>query len=263
VFSPAEQGASTIPNQDVPASLQAAVVESGFYPGGFEIDGELGVVKFGQQVEQVMAVKNPGLIYRQANGSKISDDLSRGRFPATLWLRTRFFVNDPQTRAPVRYQRTRVLDPTSQTVRYVVRDDLIFKLTYRFTQPVDVSSFPPKFTDNGSENNKDVIDAAADAYLDQIIQEYETRQPQTVVYAGFLPMVLDGAIRQVTWMVNGKGEAYTRVSRDQEELHVVRDYKDQRLAERLKALADKAGRQPPPEPLPGAGQSLLNVSGIA
>lgn len=250
VFSQQQQGSSTLPNQDVPAELQEAVVESGFYPGGFSVDAELGVVKFSEAVEQLVSPVDSAIDFRFADGSTLGDELPMARFPATLFLRTRFFVADVDTRDLIRYQKTRVLDSSKDTVRYVRRDDLTYKLTYRFdatANGVDTSEYPPKFEPTKTEDNRFEIDDACDAYLDQILDEYEVRKPETVVYPGLLEWTLDGAIQQVTWQVDSQGFAFTRVSRDCEELHIVRDYGDRRLAERLKSLADKAkqDRQPP------------------
>jgi hypothetical protein len=196
---------------------------------------------FRAPVSQSAPPQHVPVLYRFANGKAPDENLGSCLFPATLFLRTRFFVRDKFTRAPIRYQRTRVLDPQNKTVRYVVREDLTFKLTYRFDaeiNPINLNEYPPSFQSIETDSNENAINKALDGYLDAIEAQYETRQPATIVYPGFSPWTLDGAIRQVTWEVDGRGRAFTRVSRDTEELHVVRDFVERRLAERLRNLAN-------------------------
>lgn len=240
VFSPAQQGASTIWNQDAPIELQARVKETGFYDGAFAIDTQYGIVKFADPVYQDIAPKEAGIVFQFSDGKSLAPSLVSCHFPAALWLRTRFFVRDKDTREFIRYQKTRILDETSDTVRYVVRDDLTFKMTYRFKNPPKLSTFAPVpiMTTDGSETNQVEIDKAAEAYLDQIAEEYETRRPETIVHPMLVDYTLDGAVRQVTWMTDSEGHCFTRASRDCEELHIIRDYGDRRLAERQKAIAN-------------------------
>lgn len=239
--------AASSPNPflDNPSALEAYVKETGFYTGGFSIDAEHGIVKFSQPVYQCAAPQDAGLTYVYASGAQISQAvLNDGAiFPATLWLRARFLVRDLQSGAYIRYQKTRELDANNPRARYLVKNDLVLKATYRFAPPADVTNYPPTFSSSGLETNQDAIDEAADAYLDQIEQEYDVRRPESIVHPGFYPFTLDGAIRQVTWMVDDEGHPFTRVSRDQEELHIVRDYKERRLAQRLMALADQQQRR--------------------
>lgn len=240
VTSQVQLSTSVYPDASTPDEVLTAVARSGFYDGVFSIDAQRGIVKFGEKVFQSAAPSDVPLLYRFANGTAPDKTLAQGTFPATLFLRTRFFVRDKFSRAPIRYQRTRVLDASNKTVRYVVRDDLTYKLTYRFdakVNPINLTDYPPSFHSIGTDNNENAINKALDGYLDAIEAQYETRQPATIVYPGFSPWTLDGAIRQVTWEVDGSGKAFTRVSRDTEELHIVRDYVERRMAERLRSIA--------------------------
>lgn len=241
VTSSVQLSTSPMPDNRPPDAVQAAVARSGFYEGGFSLDVQRGIVKFGERVFQSAPPKHPQLLYKFANGGSLDPATSNGFYPATLFLRTRFFVRDKSTRAPIRYQKTRVLDAKNDTVRYVVRNDLTYKLTYRFdakVNPINLVDYPPSFQSTTTEDNRQAMDKALDGYLDAIEAQYETRQPATIVYPGFSPWTLDGAIRQVTWEVDGSGKAFTRVSRDTEELHIVRDFVERRMAERLRNLAN-------------------------
>lgn len=261
---------SIYPDTRTPDAVMASVARTGFYDGGFSIDANRGIVKFSERVFQSVPPKQVGYVYRFAKGAPLDESISAGFYPAALFIRTRFFVRDKYTRAPIRYQKTRVLDSKNKTVRYVVRNDLTYKLTYRFdakVKPINLADYPPSFESTKTEDNRPAIDDACDHYLDAIEAQYETRRPATIVYPGILPWTLDGAIRQVTWEVDGSGKAFTRVSRDTEELHIVRDFSDRRMAERLRNQANQSAAPPkgsasdaPPE---WRTETRLNTSGMA
>lgn len=248
VKSSLQQQTASTPNKNDPITLKLSVISSGFYLGGFSIDSDWGLVRFNEPVYQLAQPKQKskmGLTAVLSSGSKLSDIIADqvANFPATLWLRTRFLLRDPNTRGWVRAERVRVLDKSNPATRYVVRNDLVFKMTLRPSGAPNISTYPATF-DNATwafydttENN---VVKAADAYLDDIEKEYQTRKPQSVVYCGFYPFDLDGAIREIVWYTDDAGFARTRVSRDQEFLVWHQDYSERRLVERLVARESNA-----------------------
>lgn len=238
--------------------LRAGVAATGFYTGGFSIDAEHALVKFDEMVYQMMPVNNPETITNatDSDGQPISP--GSAVLPACLWLRTRFFVRDPDTRATVRYERRRKIKGTPQNpatgpVRYIFRDDLTYRLIFRPQKflvsasgtiinaagsPVSTGSGPLMWADWKTEDNKTELDKACDSILDQVQNQLLTVQPRTVIYLGLVPQRLDGAMRQVTWRIDGSG-ARTFVARDTEILYLVRDYRERRLMQRLNGELDK------------------------
>jgi hypothetical protein len=250
IVSTAKLNASTAPGYDAPTTVSRKVASSGFYNGSFTIIPEWGLVKFSEPVFQLCAPKKDGTTWKLANGDPLPG--SYNNYPATLWLRTRMFLRDPQTRGWVRAERVRVLDKSNPVVEYAVRDDIFLKMTYRFKGPPNTTVVPPTFNKAKIESNWDVVSAAADAYLDEIEARYQNRTPQSVVYIGFIPLDLDGAIREITWYTDEQGFARTRVSRDQEYLVWHQDYAERRLAERTRAILNHKPDPTPPQQ-PNAG----------
>jgi len=238
VFSPQKLNASIEPGEDAPTTVSYKVLDSGFYLGGFSIDPQWGVVKFSEPVFQNLPPKQSGVTAKYANGAPLPNGVTR--FPPTLWLRTRFLLRDPDTRGWVRAERVRVLDQNNPTTRYVTRDDLVLKLTYRYKGPPNITTYPARFTSLSMIENWDVISKAADAYLDEIEKEYQTVDPHSVTYGEFVPYKIDGAIREVTWYVGEDGYARTRVCRNTDYLVWHQDYAERRLAERIKNRLDDA-----------------------
>lgn len=259
VFSPINQQASIEPNVNTPDVLVRLVKDSGFCTVPFSIDPERGIVHFSEAVFVNIPPATPQITWRLADGSAPPENLSLGHYPALLWLRTSFAVADKTTRAPIRYQRSLVLDSKNPSVLYVLREDLVYRLNYRYKKPINTSKWPATVTIDSSDDNKKEIDKAADAYLSEILNRFQTRQPQTIVYPGLLKWDLDGAIRQISWYTNDRGECFTAVSRDEERLFNIRDYSDRRLAERLK---EQVNGKPAPKvfgvgerfPQPAAGR---------
>lgn len=267
VVSPALKNTSTIPSTNDHLTVSIQVAESGFYTGGFSVIPEWGLVKFAEGVFQRQNPKNAGVTYLFADGS--TPDPGRCNYVPALWLRTRFLLREPDTRGWVRAERVRVLDKSNPIVRYVVRDDLQPRLTFRYHPPANISSYPPTFGVvyidntfleaplNAPPGTKRICEVA-DAILDEIEEEYQTISPQGVVYAGFVPLKIDGAIREITWFVGRDGRAFTRVMRNQEYLVWHQDYGERRLAERQRAkLNQKPDPEPPPKQVAQAGLGVF------
>jgi hypothetical protein len=255
LFSPTQQ---TLQQGQVepqpPAFLQAMVRASGFYTGGFSIDEEHALVKFSEPVVQEFLLKSvPNGFTATNSDTTVPVNPGSAVVPAALWLRCRFNVRDPETRAMVCYERKRVLDAKNPMVRYVHRDDLIYMQTYRPWVSASGGTFnslnanannPLFWPQFDIVDNKQLIDAACDYYLDQIEQQYLDLSPRSVLFIGLVPMTLDGAIRQITWTIGDRG-AHTHAGRDTEILHLVRDYKERRLFERIRGKLEEK-QQPPP-----------------
>jgi hypothetical protein len=77
---------------------------------------------------------------------------------------------------------------------------------------------------------------AAEFYMKGLFAEYEVADAQSITYPGFLPIPLDGAVQQVSWIVGSDGFAYTRASRNREELNVGPGFKERRLYDRIAAM---------------------------
>lgn len=243
VVSQQQANLSFLPGQLPSTEVATKVVGSGFYMGGFSIIPEFGLVKFSEPVYQVLAPNKSGVTATFSDGTPM--DKCVVNFPPALWLRTRFLLRDPVTRGWVRPERIRVLDKNNPTTRYVTRDDLLLKMTYRYKGPPNITSYPPTFAPTAGESNWDVISKAMDAYIDEIEKEYQTVQPHSVVFGGFVPYEIDGAIREVTWYIGEDGHSYTRACRNTDYLVWHQDYAERRLAERQKA---KVNERPDPTP---------------
>lgn len=246
VVSPEVLQVSTVPGNLSPFSVTNRVLESGFYLGGFEINPEWALVKFAEPVFQIQRPKSAGIIDTWADGTKMPQGVVN--CPPTLWLRTRCLLREPDTRAYVRPGLSLILDKNNPVTRTIVREDLVLKLTYRYKGPPKITAQPvPQMPIDKLETNWDVIKPAMKFYLDQIKEEYQTLQPQGVVYAGFLPLRLDGAIRAITWDIDFAGYTKTRVSRDTEHLVWHQSYSEKRMIERMRA-AQKQTQDPAPPP---------------
>lgn len=253
IVQPTIKGGSTAPGWDDPNNVERKIEASGYCGIGFSIISEWSLVKFSTSVWQGAAVKDSGVVAKFSDGTKIADGISR--CPPTLWLRTRFFLRDPYTRAFVRAERRRVLDPNNPSVRVVMREDLQLKMTYRYGGAPDLNGTIPRFAPTGREWNWNAVSAAADVYLDEIEREYHDTAPRGVVYAGFVDVSLDGAIRSIDWYVGEDGHAYTRVGRDTDYLVWHQDFSERRLAERVRA---RINQQPSPAPAPrGQNQQVF------
>lgn len=128
--------------------------------------------------------------------------------PARIELVAAVAVNDPETRQPQRYERTRPLTSAgagSKIVRPIIREEI----RQTFVASYDDSGRVSEVT----ENTKD-IEKEADYYLDGIVAEYTSPVTDDRTYPGILPIPVDGAIEQVTW--NYSGQWTTRASRGTE-----------------------------------------------
>lgn len=151
--------------------------------------------------------------------------------PAKLWLRVAFEVRgDRDTGSRLSYRGVRRKmpgKPLGAGFEYVRAPDSRFKI-------VEYKDFPVK-------NNEDEFLSTAKHYLDSKQKEYDLTDFGSATVAGFKAYNPDGAIQQVSWEVTASGFAYTRISRNKEEIFAGVSYTERRLFERTKFLLDHPG----------------------
>ncbi len=191
----------------------------GFYPGSFTIDRDLGIVKFSEPVYRL-----------------VDDSGNYKKLPADLRLRVAVSLRDNETRAWRHHERERDFGELGTEPRYVVKPDVVLNIL------------------KDDEDNLDDVNERLDYYLDAIEDSYRTTDAGSITYIGFKELAPDGAIRQVTWSVGEDGKAYTRASRNREEVNVDVSYAERRLTEKIAAgLRDQDRRAAQGKPDAGKG----------
>lgn len=208
---------------EVETDIQKPDKEQGWYPYDFTLDKALGIVKFSESV--YMAEKDP-----------FDDTISF--VAADLRLRTSFNLRNADTMGWVRYEKEfDTPNASTQTEPlYVCRDDTAYKVTC--------------FVDAGGDtitidDNEDEADSACDYYIQGALQKLQYDNPESYVYPGFRFIDLDGAIQQVTWIVDGEGYATTQANRNKEDLVNSPSYEEAKQAARIQsalANAEKVDR---------------------
>lgn len=180
------------------------------YKGGMSIDEENGIVKFS---EQVFAYDDDGNV-----------------IPPKLWLRCVINLRDKDTRGAQRQFKFVTVDPTAKTEPlYLVRDDIIPEWK--------------KNTGNEWESNDEDIQAEADFYLSQELRNYQSLIGANAEYAGFIPLNIDGAIRQVQYKIEASGHAMTTVSRNTESMKLGLTFEEAKQRRKWSEAAEKAKRE--------------------
>lgn len=173
----------------------------------FNLDAEQGIVQFREPVYRHVAADDGGWLIE----------------PADLRLRTCCNLRDKDTRGWQRteYQlRNRKGEPLRGTKRYVVKDD-IRRDRYRVTE-----------SDREVDTLRDSERQAA-YYLQAEALQYQYVVSGSVVYPGFVAFQPDGAIQQISWLIDDQGFATTQVSRNREQSIVTPSYEERRMYERL------------------------------
>lgn len=166
------------------------------YSSPFTIDAARGLVIFEEPVYRNLHASATG-----GGGFEIEVG------PAQLVLRAACSIRDSTTLESVRYVRIRPLGSAAgETVRYLKHEELA--LTH-------VPRYSPDYALQGVDSNLSAINQAADGWLDAAQLEYVATAPQTVRYAGLVPVELDGAIEHVGFHV-GQGGATTTATRQAE-----------------------------------------------
>jgi len=177
------------------------------YEGSIQIDAELGIVKFSEPI----FLLDTDIVARV------------GYEPAEIFLRCSVNGREPDTLAL--YRRTLsingdVLSPSEP--EYVVRED-IERLIYKD----DVTLLQ---VDNVTE-----VDEAGEYYIQETIRRYIPQQSASALYAGFIPIQLDGSIASVTWKIQRDKHAITEAALSVERGMDAPSYGERRDQEKLKA----------------------------
>lgn len=90
--------------------------------------------------------------------------------------------------------------------------------------------------------NLDEINESAKHYLDEKEREYEPDDSQAITYAGLLDIELDGAIQQVTWMIDDAGYATTAAHRNREDVLLAQTNAERQLFRGIQNALDMDAR---------------------
>lgn len=202
----------------------------------FTIDRERGIVKFGKQ---------------QFKHSAAGDTDNKPKF-ARLRLRCAVRIRDKKTGGWLNKTRERPIVERSKGKKNKKQSsvEIVRGAFTEFHRHEEITAtfvtLPKKFDDNQgakTTNNDSETNAEADHYLDSLIENYNVDRPETVTYVGLHQFLVDGAIRSVTWIIDGNG-ATTKVHRNNDPgSPTTLPYKIRRLNERAKAAADAADRE--------------------
>ncbi len=203
--SAAQLGPLAVPPDDY--SLRAV------YPGKFELDQRLGLVRFAEPVYKLVPAAS-------GNGAQPA--------AAELRLRTSVCARRPD-RSWLRHERVRTNPgaPPQAPVRYIDRPELALTIALQY----DASTYQIA----GTQSNLSALEQEADHYLDALELAWQAGPVETASYAGLLAIEPDGAIVQVSWSVGPDG-ATTHAARHQEPLDAEAAYTERRLWERLRVL---------------------------
>jgi len=142
--------------------------------------------------------------------SPVFQRTSAGKWsPATLYFVATVGVNVeavPGTQyysEPVRWNQTRILGNAGNGLRIIRREDLRaeYIATYTTATPTVVDTVL---------DNLAYVTSESDAYLTAAALEYVTDQSVTATYRGFVPLELDGRIRQVGVYITDSGPVQCR-----------------------------------------------------
>jgi hypothetical protein len=123
-------------------------------------------------------------------------------------------VRDPETYAYERYEKVLEIGGPGGGAVILKHDEI--QLVYEKGQPA----------------NQVEVDQACDYYLAAALLEYQMPKQQDLLYAGLLPIELDGAVLQVTWSVGPQGTT-TRAGRSTEYDLRIPSYNERRFFELL------------------------------
>lgn len=153
-------------------------------------------------------------------------------FPAKLWLRVAFSVRyDQQQGSPHLFRGVLRNMPgkNGSGYEYVRAPDVRFKAA--------------RYKDGPLGLNEVEFTTQAKHYLDAKQKEYDLQDFASATYPGFKPINPDGALQQVSWEVTDRGFAFTRASRNKEEVFAGVSYTERRLFEKTKALLEEDAKR--------------------
>ena len=188
------------------------------YDGDFNIDTERGLVMFSDFVYGI------GDFAGQAGGRKQA---------AKLVLRTSVGLRDEKTGGWIHHQVDRKLGQNFSTQPMcIIKNDIALQ----YHKPIGKTAV---------ENNKAEVEKFAAYYLDGAARSLQTTFPAMRTYAGFKPIMPDGAIQQVTWSVDAQGFATTTASRQLEWNRTsAPEFKEHQFNQKITAALAKLEQRP-------------------
>lgn len=192
----------SIPNfQNINGNLVVAPKQ--FVSDGFSFDPSTGIVKFNSQTFRTDTDPNSPTFDKNVEPN--------------IFLRVTTSVRGPNGNF-IGLEVPRKLPPplTGTQPGYVRRSDIGYRVWIDFN------------TGNVGTNLVD-YQKSINAYLDEQVRLYQTVQPIVATYAGYIPIVPDGAIQSVTWWTDDDGRAYTRASWNNEPVNPDVSYTEKRF----------------------------------
>lgn len=224
---------STIKDPLDPTVFATGKCAKALYNLSYEIDFETGFVQLADPATRVLpsnaAESTVTEVVMNLDGATL---VEHSIMPAKLWLRVAFSVRfDQQQGSPHLFRGVlRNLPGKGGSGYEIVRaPDVRFKMG--------------KFKDGPLGGNNDEFLAQAKHYLDAKQKEYDLQDFASATYPGFKSINPDGALQQVSWEVTDRGFAYTRASRNKEEIFAGVSYTERRIFEKTKALFDEEAKR--------------------
>lgn len=194
------------------------------YTGDFTIDTDRGIVWFDDTV-----MKNS-----LDDGSQTAYTVDY--VEADLYLRTATRVRTRSKNSFYRTQYSRSLGGSFGTpTRYFVKEDLVKR---------SIPTFGSTFELESVSDNDEELKQQATYYLDAIEAAMQVGSPQTISYAGLVPIRLDGAIAQFSLSIT-QGGTRTTMSRNTEQIDRVVPYAERRMLEKARSLRDLVAKTKP------------------
>jgi hypothetical protein len=222
---------SLTPQGDGPSGdSPGQVLKTAFYTRGFTIDAARGLVIFDEPV------------YRNATPQGPSVTVA----PAQLVLRAKCQVRNAQSLAASRHVRERSTGGALGTAtRYLKHEELVVTHVPTY-EAAGYANLP---TEGGGDHrpiaalatNLEEINGQCDRYIDAALAEYEATAPREVQAIGLVAVELDGAIRQITYIIGASG-ATTAVARNSEPAKFALAHAEHRQSRALHRAAEEADK---------------------
>jgi hypothetical protein len=206
---------------EAPRNSEKNNVKQWQYPGQFQVEHELGLVRFDEQVVRW-------------------DTNTRTFKPAVIELECSFQVRNPDTGAPMRWSYTMATGAAAgYGVEVVRREELVWE---RYTP------YPNQNVGQWTEKTYEAeLNTLSQYYSAGRLAQYVTQSGASGKYVGLQSINPDGAIQQVTWEIGGGG-CFTSASRLYEPSPYVPPYKERRVNDMLRkqrrAERDQRGKRP-------------------
>jgi hypothetical protein len=164
----------------------------GLVGSGYQIDVDQGLVMFDDQV-----------MLRTKVHPAVSEFGWYNEAPV-IRLRIACPLRDKDTGQLIRAEYERILsEPSTDRTRYQTVDDVRLLLTVR--------------PSGARQDNVTLARDGANYYLDAMAAEYTNRDAYTYTYPGLVPLSPTGAVRQITWQIDGQGFVTTTAAYNNEE----------------------------------------------